>query len=112
MRIFAALLLTAISAAQESTIRTSVSVVAIEVRVVGPNGPILGLQRADFRVTDQGESPEVLSCSRQDAKLDVLLLFDVSQSMGSAAPMLLTQQAAVIREFRSGDRVAAVAFDS
>jgi len=95
---------------QEATFRAGVSLVGVDVQVDGAAHPIHGLQKEDFRVSDEGEPQFLVRCSEGEDPLDLLLLFDISTSMRPGMMLLASSLRSALRELRPGDRIAAMSF--
>jgi VWFA-related protein len=96
----------------EVVFRTEVSQVRVDAEVYDFSGVIEGLQRTDFRVFDNREERDVVSCSQDELPLDVLLLFDVSGSMRPAIRKVADSASEAFAQLKRGDRVAVMSFNS
>ena len=92
--------------------RTDVSVVHVDAEVSSQGHLIEGLQKEDFRVTDNGKPREILYLGEQEEPLDIILLFDTSLSMRPVVERVARTSRAALAELRSGDRVAVMAFST
>src|SRR5271170_5892108 len=78
----AGLLSAVLGVAQESpAFRTGVSLVHVDVEVADGSGPLQGLHKEDFFVTDNKVPQHILYFSQDVEPLDLILLFDISGSM-------------------------------
>jgi VWFA-related protein len=92
--------------------RTSVTLVRIDARVTDGWGTTLdGLHKEDFCVRDEGEPQTVLHLSQEESPLDVVLLFDISRSMGPNIRRIAASASTALTELREGDQVAVMSFD-
>ena len=113
--IFASLALAAATlAAQElPTFRSGVHLVKIDARVTAPDGrSIQGLQKQDFNILDDGQQQTVVACTIDENALDVVLLFDISRSMGPVMRRIAASATAALSQLRAGDRIAVMSFDT
>ena len=64
-------------------VRVKTSLVMVPVSVVDAMGqPVLGLQKTDFRIDEEGQTQEVVEIGNPDqVPLDIAILFDVSSSV-------------------------------
>jgi VWFA-related protein len=109
--LIAVILFTFPAAGQEATFRADVSMVHVDTLVTDENGAaITGLERADFRVFDNGKEQPVRDLSVDAQPLDLMLLFDVSASMGVARKQVAEAARQAFGQLRPGDRVAVAAF--
>lgn len=97
-------------AQEEPVYRAGVSLVKLDVQVVSGGRLVTNLSRDDFIVLDEGQPQEIVYFGRESEPLWVLLLLDVSGSMGR----FLQQMAAASREALSalnpGDHAAVMVF--
>src|SRR5580658_8853956 len=70
------------AAAQDPVFRAAVSLVKVDAEVAGKSGIVDGLQKEDFVILDNGQPQTLRYCSQDELPLDVILLFDISSSMG------------------------------
>ena len=107
-----ACLLVLAKAEQLPTFRTSVTLIRIDARVTDGQGTTLdGLHKQDFCIRDEGEPQTILHLSQEESPLDVVLLFDISRSMGPNIRRISASASTALAELRDGDRVAVMAFD-
>jgi len=100
----------------QQTFRAAVDLVTIQASVRDRHGrPLRGLSPADFEVRDNGEVRPVLSL-RADlhAPISLVILVDMSGSMGGATKIGMVRQAydSLLTQLREGDEVALLTFDS
>src|ERR1035437_4715851 len=108
----AALCVGALAWAQEAVFRTGISLVRVDAQVTDDLKGIDGLQKDDFMVKDNGETQPILYCSQEDQAMDLLLLFDTSQSMAPALRRLAASARTALKELQPGDRVAVANFNT
>ena len=92
--------------------RADTTLVLIPVTVTDPsNRFVLGLQKPDFHLLEDGAEQTITHVSGEDAPLSVGLVFDMSGSM--AGKLLLSRQAAIqfLKTMNPDDEVFLVAFD-
>lgn len=73
---------------------------------------IRGLSAGDFRVFDDGQEQTIAAFASGEEPLDLILLFDVSGSMRSAAQQVASAGQRAFLEIRSDDRVEVATFTS
>lgn len=102
------------AAAQDPIFRSEVSLVRVDVQVTrgAEMGAIDGLQMEDFVVRDNDQLQKLLYCTQDEESLDLMLLFDISQSMQSAIRLVAAKGRVALRELRKGDRVAVADFNT
>jgi VWFA-related protein len=91
---------------QNPTFKTGVDLVRVDVEVLSGQGPVANLTANDFVVKDQGKTVQVTHCIREEAPLDLMLLFDISGSMKPAVTKVSNGSRQALASLRSGDRVA------
>jgi VWFA-related protein len=113
-RSWALLLVLAVSAArsQDPVFRTEISLVKVDAEVAGKSGVIDGLHREDFVVLDNGQPQLIRYCSQEEEPLDIVLLFDISESMGPSIQKVASSARLAMSELRKGDRVAVMSFNT
>ena len=90
---------------------TKVEVVRADVLVTDNGRPILGLRPADFDVSDNGVPQEVEFVSYDEIPLNVVLAFDMSDSVaGERLEHLRTAVAALLPGLKRNDQAALVTF--
>src|SRR4051794_21137662 len=77
-----AVLLIGVLRADNSVFRTDLSLIRVDARVTKAGALLNGLDASSFRIEDEGMVQPIVQCSLDQQKLDVVLLFDVSSSMG------------------------------
>jgi VWFA-related protein len=92
--------------------RAEVRQVRVDAEVYDSAGVIMGLQRTDFRVFDNGQERDVAGSNQDELPLDVLLLFDVSGSMRPAIQRVADSASEAFAQLKKGDRVAVMSFHS
>lgn len=111
--VLAVSLFLATAIAQQATFKVSVDLVAVDVLVTAHGDPIAGLTASDFSITDNKvpQRVERVSDAMQPIPLDVVLVFDASQSVaGDKLAQLKDAGKAVVGALRPGDRVALITF--
>jgi VWFA-related protein len=107
-----ALILAAVLGAQDPVFRSGVSLVRVDAQVSSPAGIVDGLRLEDFLVKDNGQ-PQTLRYSSQDEDpLDLLLLFDISESMRPSIRRVAAAAHTALSELRKGDRIAVADFNT
>jgi len=115
MRTFWGFFLAAICAcAQEGVVfQADVSLVQVDAQVATADGRIIGgLTKDDFRVLDQGKEQNILHFSNGEENLDLILLFDISDSMRPVVQAVSQAARDGLQELRRGDRVAVMVFNT
>jgi VWFA-related protein len=108
----AAALFAAILYAQDAVYRTDVSLVKVDAEVAGKNGVIEDLRASDFLVLDNGQPQTIRYFSREEEPLDIVLLFDISESMGPSIQKVASSARLAMSELHKGDRVAVMSFNT
>jgi len=98
--------------AQDPVFRTGVSLVRVDVQVMSPAGIVEGLHAEDFIVKDNGQPQPVRYCSQDEDPLDLLLLFDISESMRPSIRRVAASARTALSELRKGDRIAVADFNT
>jgi hypothetical protein len=106
----AALAATTVVAAQ-STFRTAVDSISVDVSVKSGNLPLLGLTAADFVLTDNGVSQTIESVSLDAVPFDVTLFLDTSPSIFGEQTTLKSDIEKIAAHLRPGDRLRLLVFD-
>ncbi len=107
------LTLTAFAASgQDPVFRTAISLVKVDAEVAGKNGIVDGLQKGDFVILDNGQPQTLRYCSQAEEPLDIVLLFDISSSMGPSIRRVADSARLAMSELRHGDRVAIMSFNT
>src|SRR5580698_4048686 len=100
------------AAAQDPVFRAAVSLVKVDAEVAGKSGIVDGLQKEDFVILDNGQPQTLRYCSQSEEPLDVILLFDISSSMGPSIRKVAASARLAMSELRHGDRVAIMSFNT
>jgi VWFA-related protein len=98
--------------AQDPVFRSAVSLVRVDAQVTDGIAAIGGLTKDDFVVKDDGQPQPVIYCSQDEQPLDLLLLFDISDSMQRGIRRLAASAHTALSELRAGDRVAVADFNT
>ena len=107
---FCLLLLTLI--VQDGAIfRSDVALVRVDAEVRNESSPVNDLRRDSFRVIDNGLEQSIVYFAHDEQPLDVILLFDTSNSMRPVVARVAEAAHIATGEVRPGDRVAIMAFD-
>ncbi len=107
-----ALLILAAHAQEDPVFRTDVALVKIDAEVAGKSGIVEGLRAEDFVVLDNGQRQTVRYFSQEEEPLDIVLLFDISESMGPSIQKVASSARLAMSELRTGDRVAVMSFNT
>ncbi len=97
---------------QDPVFRTELALVKVDAQVTAKSGVIDGLRREDFTVLDNGQPQTVRYFSQEEEPLDLVLLFDISQSMGPSINKVASSARLAMSELRPGDRVAVMSFNT
>ena len=109
--IIAALLAAQIASAPQTTFRSGVEVVELDVSVTRGGAPVAGLTARDFTLADNGVAQEVQSVTLEELPLSVTLVLDTSQSVaGDRLQHLVQAGDGLAAALRPGDRAALVTF--
>jgi len=100
------------AAAQDPVFHTAVSLVKVDAEIAGKAGAIDGLHKEDFVILDNGQPQTLRYCSQDEVPLDIVLLFDISSSMGPSIRKVAESARVAMSELRSGDRVAIMSFNT
>jgi VWFA-related protein len=100
------------SAQDPSAFRTGVSLVHVDAEVADSTGPLSGLHKEDFLITDNRVPQHVLYFSQDVEPLDLILLFDISGSMRPKLEKVAASSRRALAELSPGDRVAVMTFHS
>lgn len=113
MRISITILLCAALGAQTTpTFRADISLVHVDAEVIEDGRVLSGFGKDDFRVLDEGKPQPLLHFSAGDTALDLILLFDISGSMGRVVAGVSAAAQQGLDELRPGDRVCVMVFNS
>jgi VWFA-related protein len=89
--------------------RSGVAMVALSVTVTDPQGQsVSGLTAEDFAVYEDGVRQTVTLFESDHVPLDVALVLDTSNSMGSMMPVVQAGARGLVSRLRDGDRVAVI----
>jgi VWFA-related protein len=97
---------------QDPVFRSAVSLVRVDAQVTDGTTNVDGLKKEDFVIKDNGRTMSILYCSQEEQSLDVLLLFDISDSMFPGIRRLSASAHTALSELRQGDRVAVADFNT
>lgn len=98
--------------AQDPVFRTGVQLVRVDAQVSSPAGIVEGLRAEDFIVKDNGEPVALRYLSQDEDPLDLLLLFDISESMKPSIRRIAASARTALSELRKGDRIAVADFNT
>jgi VWFA-related protein len=101
-----------VAAGQDPIFRAAVSLVKVDAEVAGKSGVVDGLQKQDFVILDNGQPQTLRYFSQNEEPLDVVLLFDISASMGPSIRKVANSAQLAMSELRHGDRVAVMSFNT
>ena len=107
-----ALLAIAAAHAQDPVFRTEIALVKVDAEVAGKSGVIDGLRQEDFVVLDNGVRQSIRYFSQEEEPLDIVLLFDISESMGPSIQKVASSARLAMAELHAGDRVAVMSFNT
>jgi VWFA-related protein len=112
MRLFIAAALAAqVVSSGQTTFRSGVEVVELDVSVMRGGAPVAGLTARDFALTDNGVAQDVESVTLEQLPLSVTLVLDTSQSVaGDRLRHLVQAGEGVTAALRKDDRAALVTF--
>jgi len=109
--LFLILLLTVAAYGQEAPLfQTGVNLVKIDVQVTRGQDTITNLEQADFVVLDQGVPQQVAHFGRESEPLWVLLLLDVSGSMGRFVKAMAQASRDALTTLNANDHVGIMLF--
>ncbi len=97
---------------QDPVFHSDIALVRVDAQVVDGKNPVDGLQKEDFIVKDNGVRRSILYCSQEEQALDLMLLFDISDSMYPGIRRLAASAHTALTELRQGDRVALADFNT
>ena len=101
------------AAGQQPAFSTRVESVRVDVLVLDNGRPILGLQPADFEIVDNGVPQQVDLVSFENIPLNVVLAFDMSDSVaGERLEQLQDAGRAMLGGLKTGDQAAVVTFSN
>ena len=97
--------------AQAPTFSSRVDAVRVDVLVTDNGKPVLGLTPADFEISDNGVAQQVDLVSFDQVPLNVVLVFDMSDSVeGDRRDRLLKGAGALLNGLKADDQAALVSF--
>ena len=106
---FLVILLAAVPAAQQTTFRSGVDLVALSVVVTdGQDKFVSGLSSADFTVSEDGVQQEISFFSATPVPMDLALLLDTSASMVDKMSVVHEAATGFVSSAKPGDRVTVV----
>jgi Ca-activated chloride channel homolog len=95
----------------QSTFRSGVEVVQLDVSVTRGGQPVSGLTARDFSLTDNGVAQQLQTVTLEQLPLSVTLVLDVSQSVaGERLRHLMNAGDGLTAALRPGDRAALLTF--
>ncbi|MBV8816772.1 MAG: VWA domain-containing protein [Acidobacteriaceae bacterium] len=112
--LFATLGVLSAAAADDDNVvfRSDVSLVRVDVQVLDRNNrAVTGLRAEDFVLRDQGRVQAIKQFANENMPVDVLLLFDVSASMGPHVRRIATAANTALDVLGEKDRVGIMVFD-
>jgi VWFA-related protein len=98
-------------AQQEHVFRGGVSVVRVDVQVKDASAAVGNLSREDFLIKEHGKPQLIRYFAQEEQTLDVLLLLDVSISMGPHVSRMVETAHSALGVLRPSDRVGIMVFD-
>src|ERR1700758_193288 len=109
--VIAAMLAAQAVSAPQTTFRSGVELVELDVSVTRGGVPVAGLTAKDFSLTDNGVAQEVESVTLETLPLSVTLVLDTSQSVaGERLQHLVQAGEGLTSALRAGDRAALITF--
>jgi VWFA-related protein len=109
--VIAALLAAQAVSSPQTTFRSGVELVELDVSVTRGGVPVAGLTARDFNLTDNGVAQEVESVTLEQLPLSVTLVLDTSQSVAGERLQHLVQAGnGLTSALRDGDRAALITF--
>jgi VWFA-related protein len=108
----AGILVALLAWAQDPIFRSDVALVRVDAQVTDGTVGIDGLTKDDFIVKDNGQTRSILYCSQEEQSLDLMLLFDISDSMFPGIRRLAASAHTALTELKQGDRVAIADFNT
>jgi VWFA-related protein len=84
----------------------------VDAQATDGTAAIDGLKKEDFTIKDNGLTRSILYCSQEEQSLDLMLLFDISDSMFPGIRRLAASAHTALTELRQGDRVAIADFNT
>jgi VWFA-related protein len=109
--LIAALLVAQAASPPQTTFRSGVELVELDVSVTRGGVPVAGLTARDFSLTDNGAAQDVESVTLEKLPLSVTLVLDTSQSVAGERLQHLVQAGnGLTSALRAGDRAALITF--
>jgi len=109
--VIAALLAAQALSAPQTTFRSGIEVVELDVSVTRGGVPVAGLTARDFVLTDNGTAQEVQSVTLEQLPLSVTMVLDTSQSVaGDRLQRLVQAGEGLVDALHPDDRAALVTF--
>lgn len=105
------LLTCTLGAQQPATFHSDVALVHVDLEVTDGTRVLTGLQKDDFIVRDNGRPQPVAYFSAGEEPLDVILLFDISNSMRPSIAQVAASAHQALADLREGDRAAIMTFE-
>jgi VWFA-related protein len=106
-----ALLAAQLASAPQTTFKSGVEVVELDVSVTRGGVPVVGLTARDFALTDNGAAQEVASVTLEQLPLSVTMVLDTSQSVaGQRLQHLVQAGTGLAAALHPEDRAALVTF--
>ena len=96
----------------DAVFRAEVALVKVDAEVTTKGTVVDGLRKDDFVVLDNGQPQRIQYFSQEEEPLDVVLLFDISQSMGPSIQKVASSARLAMSELRKGDRVGVMSFNT
>ncbi len=90
--------------------KTGVADVRVDVQVTQGKELVKDLTKDHFIVTDEGQKQDIISFAHGDERLNLLLLFDISESMQKYIEQIAKTARDALGHLRPGDRVAIMVF--
>jgi VWFA-related protein len=94
-----------------ATFRSDVALVRVDAEVRTDTAAVADLKRESFRIADNGNPQTIVYFAHDEQPLDVILLFDTSNSMRRVVARVAEAAHMAMSDLRTGDRVAIMAFD-
>jgi VWFA-related protein len=92
------------------TFKAGTAIVRVDVQVIHRNKPVGGLTASDFSVTDAGQPAGALTLDKDNDHLEVLLLLDVSGSMGQLLGRMGSVAQKALAVLKPDDKVGVMLF--
>jgi VWFA-related protein len=92
------------------TFKTGASLVRVDVEVTDGRRAVTGLKQEDFVLREEGVQRTIEAFGREAEPLEVVLLLDVSGSMGKMLRGMAAAGRLALRQLNAGDRVAVFLF--